>query len=357
MPALAPVIRTPLVDRATGEVQVGRWAGPVEDPNLEDASIPHLLSGLAGVPLLGGVEAAFRSKWRLKIWQYMSIVTDGWLLAAVVADAGFARNGFFYAIDTATGQVRHRASIRAGRRGVEVARTTAGNTRHRFRGKGLQLEVDNDGGASRIALVGKGEFEGGGGAFELDVTLDSAGGDHLGLCVPMATGRWDYTHKFGAYRASGRAMIDGRAVKLDPASSFGTMDYSKMYALRHAIWKWVALCGPTKQGPIVGINLVDPTPEAAVSENAAWIDGVLEPLSSVKLEAESATGPWRCRADGLDLSMQPIGNFEQRLKLPLLRHRLVHGAGRFSGRLTTAKGAVYDFVDAVGIAEDNDTWW
>lgn len=356
-PALAPVPTAPLVDRETGVVTIGRWAGPLQTPNLEDASIPHLLSSFANKPLLGALEAGFRSSWRLKIWQYMSVVTDGWLMAAVVADAGFARNGFFYAIDTATGLVRHRASIRAGRSGISIARTTAGDSEHRFRGRGLELQVDNRDGARTIALRGKGTFEKKGGDFELDLLLDARDGDHLGLCVPMATERWDYTHKFGAYRVSGKAMIDGQVIELNARNSFGTMDYSKMYALRHAVWRWVALCARSRQGAIIGVNLVDPTPEAQVSENAAWIDGKLEPLHHVKLEAEAATGPWRCTTDELSLSMQPIASFEQKLSLPLLRHRLVHGAGRFSGQLTTASGAVHDFVDAVGIAEDNDTWW
>lgn len=354
---LEAVPQTPLVNRESREVKVGRWAGPLVDPNLEDADIPHLLSSFAGKPLLGGIEAGFRSSWRLKIWQYMSFVTDGWLFAMVVADAGFARNGFFYAIDTETQQVRHRASIRAGRGGIEVARTTAGESRHRFRGRGLELEVDNHDGARTIALRGRGQFEKKGGDFEVDVRLESGEGDHLGLCVPMATGRWDYTHKFGAYRARGRVVVDGREVTLDPQRSFGTMDYSKMYALRHAVWRWVAVCGRSRQGAIIGVNLVDPTPEAPVAENAMWIDGRLEPLSAVRLEAEDAAGVWRCHAGELALQMQPIAAFEQKLSLPLLRHRLVHGAGRFTGTVTTAAGAVHDLVDVVGIAEDNDTWW
>ena len=102
-----------------------------------------------------------------------------------------------------------------------------------------------------------------------------------------------------------------------------------MFALRHAVWRWAAVCGRSRQGSVVGINLVDPTPEAPVSENGVWIDGRFEPLRGVRLE----------------------------MRLPLLRHRLRHVGGSFSGRVVTAAGLSLDLDDAFGIAEDNDTWW
>jgi hypothetical protein len=87
--------------------------------------------------------------------------------------------------------------------------------------------------------------------------------------VPLPTGRWNYTHKFGAFRARGSLELGDARAEFDPATSFATVDYSKMAALRHAVWRWVAACGLSRQGPLVGINLVDPTPDAPVAENGA----------------------------------------------------------------------------------------
>jgi hypothetical protein len=349
----------PLVDRETGAIRIGRWPGPIDDPNIEDATIPHALSRFAERPVLGRLEATYRRRWRLKIWQYMSIVTDGWLVAVAVADAGFAGNAFVYAVNTRTGEVRHRLVISPLAGGARIAGTSTRGG-HRFHSRGLDITVDNRDRGRSIAMTARGDFSDDGGGFELAVQLDSGTGEHLGLCVPLPTGRWGYTHKYGAYAVSGTIKLAGVELQLDPKRSFGTMDYSKMYALRHAVWKWIALCGASRQGPVVAINLVDPTPVAPVSENVVWVDGALEPVGGVRLEVAepgATNSAWRVRASGIDLAMRPVGCFEQRLDVPLIRHRLRHGVGGFTGRIETRSGAVYDLENAVGIAEDNDTWW
>jgi hypothetical protein len=150
--------------------------------------------------------------------------------------------------------------------------------------------------------------------------------------------------------------IDGRHVPFETGRSFGTLDFTKMYALRHAVWRWIALCGKSRRGAVIGLNLVDPTPAAPISENAAWIDGRREALVDVRLEADPA-GPWRATADSVDLSMRSIAHVEQRLDVPLLRHRLRHTVGAFSGRVRTASGQIHELDSVVGIAEDYDTWW
>ena len=55
--------------------------------------------------------------------------------------------------------------------------------------------------------------------------------------------------------------------------------------------------------------------------------------------------------------MRWLAHVEQKLDVPLLRHRLRHVVGAFSGRLRTPDGATHDLDELVGIAEDNDTWW
>jgi hypothetical protein len=55
--------------------------------------------------------------------------------------------------------------------------------------------------------------------------------------------------------------------------------------------------------------------------------------------------------------MRAIAHVEQKLDVPLVRHRLRHVVGAFSGRVRTASGQIHDLENVVGIAEDYDTWW
>jgi hypothetical protein len=139
------------------------------------------------------------------------------------------------------------------------------------------------------------------------------------------------------------------------------MDFTKMYALRHAVWRWIALCGKSKRGQTIGLNLVDPTPMAPISENALWVDGKREAVAEVHLDAEPTGGGeparWRIGGSSVDLGMRGIAQVQQRLDIPLLRHELHHVVGAFSGHVRTASGQVHDLESIVGIAEDYDTWW
>jgi len=332
---------------------VGAWNHPLVDPNLEDAKIVHSLDSLSG-----GIERTYRQKLRLKSWQYMTAATDELFLAFVVGTAGFASNGFVYAAELGSGSVHKRFAITPLQMGTRVAPSSATGS-HSFRARGLGVAIENLDGGRRFAAHVDAKTEGGG-QLTADLAFASKPADeHLALCVPLPGGRWNYTHKFAAFSVTGSVVIDGKTFAFPEGKGFGTMDFTKMYALRHAVWKWVALCGRTKHGQVIGLNLVDPTPDAPVSENAVWIDGKREAITGVELASQTDEGPspWRVRAETVDLSMKAVAHVSQRLDLPLVRHRLRHVIGSFSGRVRTANGRVYDLENVIGIAEDYDTWW
>jgi hypothetical protein len=329
---------------------VAEWNEPLDAPNIEDARIAHTFAPLAGIPVIGRVEAAYRKSLRLKSWQYMTAVTDDVFIAFVVGTAGFASNGFVYAAELPSGRVHKRFAITPLMIGTQLApSSTAGS--HRFRTRGLSVAIENHG-RSFSARVDAQTEDGGRLAADLAFTSGS-NDDHLAVCVPLPEGRWNYTHKFAAFSVTGHVTLGDRRIDFTPGRSFGTMDFTKMYALRHAIWRWMALCGRTRGGRVIGLNLVDPTPDAPISENAARIDGNREALTGVEIDHGMA----RARANGVELSMRAVAGVDQRLDVPLLRHRLSHVIGAFSGRVKTASGETHELEDVVGIAEDYDTWW
>jgi hypothetical protein len=333
------------------EPQVAEWSEPLRAPNIEDARIAHRLAPLASVPVLGRVEALYRKSLRLKSWQYMTAVCDDLFIAFVVGTAGFASNGFVYAVELKTGRVHKRFSITPLTLGTELAPSSTAGT-HRFRNRGLSVAIDNEGGRSFTARIDA-RTEGG---ERLAANLAFSSGrndEHLAVCVPLPQGRWNYTHKFAAFSVTGHVTIGDRRIELPSGSSFGTMDFTKMYALRHAVWRWVSLCGRTRAGRVIGLNLVDPTPNAPFSENAAWIDGKRVALTDVAIAPDLSNA----RASGLAISMREVAHVEQKLDIPLVKHRLRHVVGTFSGHVTTASNERHELDSIVGIAEDYDTWW
>ena len=338
---------------------VGAWDHALLEPNLEDAQIVHKLDRFAGdAGTMGRAETTYRQKLRLKSWQYMTASSDNVFIAFAVGTAGFASNGFVYAAELDTNKVHKRFAITPLQVGTHVSPSSATGT-HSFETRNLRTTIENLDGGRRYIVHVDAKTEGGG-RLAADLEFSSAPADeHLSLCVPLPGGRWNYTHKFAAFSVAGSVELDGRRIALAPDRSYGTTDFTKMYALRHAVWKWIALCGRTKHGEVIGLNLVDPTPEADVSENAVWIGGKREAVTGVELASQSAEGssPWRIRADTIDISMKAVAHVSQRLDLPLVKNRLRHVIGAFSGRLRTANGRVHDLDHVIGIAEDFDTWW
>jgi hypothetical protein len=333
---------------------VGRWDHALLDPNLEDAPIVHTFDQLATVPLLQRAEAAYRAKFRLKSWQYMTAASDELFVAWVIGSAGYASNSFVYAVELATGQVHEKFAITPMSVGTSLSKTSAKGG-HRFATKGLTVEIDNlDSGrafAARIDARTKTNS-----SLTAELAFSSSPKDqHFSLCVPLPGGRWNYTHKLAGFGVKGHVTIAGKRFELSPSRAFGTLDFTKMYALRHAVWKWIALAGLTKHGKVIGLNFVDPTPDAPVTENAVWIDGVREELEDTRLHA--AHDLWKLTSDGVDVSFVPIGSVSQTLDAPLVAHKIRHIVGAFTGRIRTKSGLVHDLDRVVGIAEDFDSLW
>lgn len=334
---------TDLVGKGSATPTVGTWDHPLVDPNLEDAAIT------SRVPKL------LRQRLRLKSWQYMTAVSDDLFLAFVVGTAGFASNGFVYAAELPGKRVHQKFAIVPLTVGTRLAPSSATGG-HQLTTRDLTVRIDNLDAGRRFAARIEARTEGGG-QLAAELAFSSAPADeHLAVCVPLPGGRWSYTHKFAAFAVTGSVTLDDRRIELAPGRSFGTLDFTKQYALRHSVWRWVSLCGRSKQGAIIGLNLVDPTPLAPVSENALWVDGKREPIADVHLDPSGETS-WSVQGETVDLTMSELTHVAQKLDVPLVKNDLRHTIGAFSGRVRTRSGHVHDLANVVGIAEYFDSWW
>ncbi|MBN8504468.1 MAG: DUF2804 family protein [Burkholderiales bacterium] len=331
---------------------LGRWSRPVPEPNLEEAAIPHLWDWLPA-----RMERGISRRWRNKRWQFVNCATPGWVLSCAIADAAIAGNVFVYAVNTRSGAIHRLLHMRPLAAGVRVEAGSS-ESEHRFDGGRTSMRIANHGGGRHFALQGRGRFDAGGGAFEIDLQFESEPGDrHAALSVPLPEGRWNYTHKFGGFRVRGVAQLGGETVRFDPALSLGASDYTRLAALRHTVWRWVSLATVLPDGRRFALNLVQPTPgEAAglATENMLWIEGQPEQVRNASLQVDGLG--WRVQGDGLQLVMRPLALYRQQLRVPLLAHRLDHHVGAWSGFAETSQGRI-ELRDVFGLGEDNDSWW
>ncbi len=191
-----------LVAPGAREPRIGMWDHALEAPNLEDATFAHNLSALAGIPGLRAIEGSYRKKLRLKSWQYVTACNAELFLALIVGTAGFASNGFIYVVERGSGRMHKRFAITPLGRGTKLSPTSA-HGEHRFRGGGLAIDVANHDGGRRVVVHVETRTEGDDMPLRLDLELASAPRDeHFAVCTPLED-RWNYTHKFGAFAATG----------------------------------------------------------------------------------------------------------------------------------------------------------
>ena len=103
-----------------GHVTVGRHAEPLREVNLADAPVRHKLSFLRGLPLLGGLERAYK-RLRMKQWHYASVALPRHFVGCVAFDAGYIGVGFAYVVDRETGVAHEWSTLIPGARGVFIA--------------------------------------------------------------------------------------------------------------------------------------------------------------------------------------------------------------------------------------------
>ncbi len=197
------------------------------------------------------------------------------------------------------------------------------------------------------------------GGRSLEGTFRLEPAEALALLHPLGRGkRAAYTHKAAALRASGRLRFGGTPIDVD--GGLGCIDWTRSLADRQTRWRWASMTGGLSGGRRLGLNLsslVYDDPGGASRENAAWIDGRVQPLGGVRFEvpADPARTPWRIRStadDEVDLELVPVGARADRVELGLVRSDFVQPFGTFRGYVL---GETVE--QAFGVVEDHVARW
>lgn len=351
--------------RRDGRVVVGRHQAPLREVNLADAPVRHKLSFLRDVPLLSGVERAYK-RLRMKQWHYASVALPRHFVGCVAFDAGYLGVGFAYVVDRETGAAHEFSTLIPGARGVviapssvqgpsSVARPGFGEVRFDYTSEGARsIEIDVAGHGHKLRASLRMHDE----------------GAPMVVTTELRPGRWLYTHKAYGLPAEGFIEIDGVREEAGIDEALGGLDWNRGHRLLETYWNWAAGTGRTEGGARIGFTMTAhvQTGEAASSPRgdtakdcALWIDGVMIPLGRVRFEYErgDVLRPWRIRdEDGVvDLSFHPLGERQENVNYGVLVSRFHQPFGRFEGTIRGADGARHALVGTFGVTEEHFARW
>lgn len=363
---------TPAAIVERGRVHVGWFQRPFERANLIDAPIAHALSGLRGGPL-AALERRFR-RWRLKEWHYTSVVDENVFFACAVVQAGYVGTAFAYVVDRKTGRRFEYDTLRPLGAGVTVAdNSLAGRTAIAQSGWG-RIVLDNDTGLGRPGKrVVEVHLEGRLGArpapplnarFEIEDPGEKP--DPIVVVEESSPGRWLYTHKCYALKATGH--LRAGEIEATVADGHAGLDFNRGFRPLETYWNWAAGGGYDRAGNRVGFNLTahrpwhaDESTEEDAADCALWLGERCVKLPRVEFDYDPSDmmAPWFITDDAgrVDLRFTPMGERREDIDFKLVVSRFHQPYGIFQGTLTDDEGTTHELADVFGVTEQHYARW
>lgn len=308
---------------------------------------------------------------RQKRWIYMFAATDDIIVAGAVVDAGPSGTGFLMVTDRATGNILADVSRPGGTRPlVRVGNEPLVGHESQYLFAGTQITAKGDDTEWRfqakfqklpyVPLVSKTWID-------LDLRLEHI--THHGITAvseiaqnpPMVT----TTAKNAALPTSGSLTINegGRKINYDLAGGLGGFDFTSGYLPRETSWRWAFTTGATKDGRIIGLNLVSDFSgiEDRSVENVIWVDGIphrLDSAARIDCDRDDLMKPWPIYTEdgAVDLIFHPLTVHKESLNLGVVRSRFIQPSGHYSGSIRV-DDELLEIDSLPGVIEDQDVLW
>lgn len=204
--------------------------------------------------------------------------------------------------------------------------------------------------------------------FDADLLLTDAPRDSMVIATPFenAPKAFYYNQKIIGMRASGWFSIAGERFELDPAETFGLLDWGRGVWTYDNTWYWGAGQGIV-DGHVIGFNIGYGFGDvSAASENMVFVDGIAHKLDRLTFNIPKT-------ADGRDDFMKPWtftssdGRFEMDF-VPIIDRASCTNAlvilsdqhqvfGKFTGKIILDDGTVINLNDFIGFAEKVRNKW
>ncbi|MBD1557821.1 DUF2804 domain-containing protein [Vibrio sp. S9_S30] len=329
---------------ANGKPQYGQFDGIPKQLAIEEFDYRNTMDRKA---------SALRRYFHYKQFQFVSVITDRYVIGVAIADIRYLGSAFCYVYDIEKNELIENNWLRPLNCGYATASSPYTSFAH-IASKQIQFHLFE--GSWQVKLNTKN--------IKADLTLSAPSGSlPLAMCTPTGYTGWTYTQKHNALSVQGSLAVDGQSVPLD--SALAGYDFSAGYMRRETSWRWASINACLGEATF-GLNLAAGVNETGSCENVLWRNGERHFLSNVHFEFDRDSSDqdnidqhWRVFSeDGcVDLVFKPLNKRSEKLDLWLLKSNFRQFVGQFSGSIKDNHGQVHHLDEVLGLTEDHFARW
>jgi len=333
---------SPLLDDTGTLLQIGWARQPLLDCNLEKTHT-------ARVPSL--------QRFRVKRWDYYGVTSPDGFFSITLADLGYADMAFVYTVDFSDASYHEETVTLPFGRSLLLPRNSNSGDSH-FANRHIRVDFSVEEEARRVKVHWD-DF--GGVPLDADLTFAFAEGHESTVSViPMRGNRFYYNRKVNTMPVEGTLQIGDTTTRMDPSSSFGTLDWGRGVWEYTSFWVWASASGLLGDGRRVGLNMGRPIGDVSpVLENTLLLEGRIHQLGTIDIEYSDTNfmQPWTMRSGRVDLVFTPFLERVAATNLVAIRSTVHQMFGHYAGTVLDDNGEPVRINGLVGWAEEHHARW
>lgn len=292
--------------------------------------------------------SSWRKRFDYKQFQFVSIVTEKYIIGVAIADIRYLASGFCYVFDTETHELVEQQWLKPFNMGYQT-QPSSWNSQAYLANDAIQFKVEH--GLWHIQLSTD--------LIQADLRLKPESESlPLMLCTPTAYSGWTYTQKHNALAVQGEMSVRGQPQEL--TNAVAGYDFSAGYMRRETSWRWASI-NHHSENKRIGLNFAAGVNETGHCENVIWIDGERHLMPPVQFEffRMHQEASWRITSQDkrIDLIFKPKNQRSEKKNFWFLKSNFRQFVGYFSGYLIDGNGIKHELEEVMGLTEDHYAKW
>ena len=292
--------------------------------------------------------SSWRKRFDYKQFQFVSIVTEKYIIGVAIADIRYLASGFCYVFDTETHELVEQQWLKPLNMGYQT-QPSSWNSQAYLANDAIQFKIEH--GLWHIQLSTD--------LIQADLRLKPESESlPLMLCTPTAYSGWTYTQKHNALAIQGQMSVKGQPQDL--SNAVAGYDFSAGYMRRETSWRWASI-NHRREDKSIGLNLAAGVNETGNCENVIWIDGERHLMPPVHFEFSRMhqEASWRITSQDkrIDLIFKPKNQRSEKKNFWFLKSNFRQFVGYFSGYLIDENGIKHELDEVMGLTEDHYAKW